>query len=167
MSDTESKAVEPKVSQEGDKKFFKKRGGGRHGNWKQQRGRGGGRFNGAGGNNYRRGGWKVSTEALIRESTMAREDKPLIFDLSSGRSKLELNEWFKTSSPTKIRRSDGVGWIIVLSEHITPEERKNVFESYEGIVSLRDEWNQITGNPEKEVTFDTIKELATKHDVKG
>ena len=54
----------------------------------------------------------VSAEALSLESILAREDKPIVFDLT--RDKLELNEWFKSYAPSKIRRSDGIGWIMVI-----------------------------------------------------
>lgn len=111
------------------------------------------------GNNARR----TFTDALIKESMMAREDKPLIFDLSSGRSKLELNDWFKTASPTKIRRSDGVGWIVVLSDTVTEADKKNLFETYEGVIQLRDDWHKISEDPEAKVTFDTFETLAKKH----
>ena len=60
----------------------------RNENWRGAKSRGHGDF--------RRKTWKpipTRTEQLIRESMLAREDKPLIFDLSSGRSKLELNDW--------------------------------------------------------------------------
>ena len=71
------------------------------------------------GNNWRSrqvGGRKppVSAEALTLESILAREDKPIVFDLSIGRDKMELNDWFKTYAPSKIRRSDGIGWIMVM-----------------------------------------------------
>ena len=104
---------------------------------------------------------KVSTEALIRESALAREDKPIIFDLSSGRSKLELNDWIKSFGPTKVRRSDGVGWIYVLSPHVTAEDKKKLFESYQGIIGLRSAWENIINDPEETaVNFDTIIDLA-------
>jgi hypothetical protein len=79
---------------------------------------------------------------------------------------MELNDWFKNTAPSKICRSDGVGWIYILSETITNEDRKRLFESYEGIVSLKQEWSKINENPENEVTFETFKDLAEKHDCK-
>ena len=79
---------------------------------------------------------------------------------------MELNDWFKNTTPSKICRSDGVGWIYILSETIANEDRKRLFESYEGIVSLKQEWSKINENPENEVTFETFKDLAEKHDCK-
>ena len=90
-------------------------GGGRghHGQGDQRQSR-----NWKGGNNWHRRGSQrppkkhVSAEALSLESILAREDKPIVFDLT--RDKLELNEWFKSYAPSKIRRSDGIGWIMVI-----------------------------------------------------
>lgn len=90
-------------------------GGGRghHGQGDQRQSR-----NWKGGNNWHRKGSQrppkkhVSAEALSLESILAREDKPIVFDLT--RDKLELNEWFKSYAPSKIRRSDGIGWIMVI-----------------------------------------------------
>ena len=79
---------------------------------------------------------------------------------------MELNDWFKNTAPSKICRSDGVGWIYILSETIANEDRKRLLESYEGIVSLKQEWSKINENPENEVTFETFKDLAEKHDCK-
>jgi len=73
---------------------------------------------------------------------------------------------FKNTAPSKICRSDGVGWIYILSETIANEDRKKLFESYEGIVSLKQEWSKINENPENEVTFETFKDMAEKHDCK-
>ena len=79
---------------------------------------------------------------------------------------MELNDWFKNAAPSKICRSDGVGWIYILSETIANEDRKRLLESYEGIVALKQEWSKINENPENEVTFETFKDLAEKHDCK-
>ena len=98
---------------------------------------------------------------LRREISIQGEDKPIIFDLSSGRSKLELNDWIKSFGPTKVRRSDGVGWIYVLSPHVTAEDKKKLFESYQGIIGLRSAWENIINDPEETaVNFDTIIDLA-------
>merc|ERR1711862_573042 len=74
------------------------------------------------------------------EEVIQREDKPIIFDLSSGRSKMELNDWFKNNAPSKICKSDGVGWIYILSENISEKEKRKLFESDGGIFALRQEW---------------------------
>jgi len=131
--------------------------------WKRngsQSGYGGGNWRG----DRRRGDNRRSKSST--ENINPREDKPIIFDLSSGRSKMELNDWFKNTAPSKICRSDGVGWIYILSETIANEDRKRLFESYEGIVSLKQEWSKINENPENEVTFETFKDMAEKHDCK-
>jgi len=109
---------------------------------------------------------KPNTNALIRESVNQKELKPIVFDLSSGRSKMELNDWFKNTAPSKLRRSDNVGWIYILSENITDKDKRNLFESYEGIVALRQEWSQIHDDPSTQVSFETFKDLAKKHDCK-
>merc|ERR1711884_562203 len=55
---------------------------------------------------HSRGARRITTiEALIEESKRARLDKQLIFDLSQ-RSMAEINDWLKTSAPSKIRRSE-------------------------------------------------------------
>ena len=133
---------------------------------------GGGRHQSSRGNNWRSKNYSnrkvpVSAEALTLESILAREDKPIVFDLSIGRDKLELNEWFKTYAPSKIRRSDGIGWIMVLSETINNEEKKFLFEREENHLQLNEEWRTYTSEPDSVVTFDTIKDLAIKHDCKG
>ena len=109
----------------------------------------------------------VSAEALSLESILAREDKPIVFDLSIGRDKLELNDWFKSYAPSKIRRSDGIGWIMVLSELITNEEKKFLFEREENHMALTEEWRKLTLEPDNVINFQTIKDLALKHDCKG
>jgi len=114
-----------------------------------------------------RGARRITTiEALIEESRKARLDKQLIFDLSQ-RSMTELNDWLKTSAPSKIRRSEGVGWISVLSKSITGQDKKKIFESVkEENTSLQKEWSRITQDPNNRVTFQTFKDLAEKHDCK-
>jgi len=128
------------------------------------------RPSGFGGGNWRNGREnqrsKPNPNALIRDSTNLQEAKPVIFDLSSGRSKMELNDWFKNAAPSKLRRSDGVGWIYILSESITDEDKRHLFESYEGVVALRQEWSKIHDDPSIQVTFETFKDLAVKHDCK-
>jgi len=124
---------------------------------------------GHGGGNWRNGreNQRSKTNRLIRESNNQNDLKPIIFDCSSGRSKMELNDWFKTTAPSKLRRSDNVGWIYILSDNITEQDKKNLFETYEGVIALRQEWSKIHKDPECEVTFETFKELAEKHDRKS
>jgi len=116
---------------------------------------------------HSRGARRITTiEALIEESKRARLDKQLIFDLSQ-RSMAEINDWLKTSAPSKIRRSEGVGWISVLSKSITPQEKKKIFESVkEENTDLQKEWEKITQDSNIRVTFQTFKDLAEKHDCK-
>jgi len=143
-------------------------GGGRghHGQGDQRQSR-----NWKGGNNWHRKGSQrppkkhVSAEALSLESILAREDKPIVFDLT--RDKLELNEWFKSYAPSKIRRSDGIGWIMVLSEHISQDEKKFLFEREKNHMALNEEWRKLTTEKDNIVTFQTIQDLALKHDCKG
>jgi len=128
------------------------------------------RPSGFGGGNWRNGREnqrsRPNTNALIRDSTNLQEAKPIIFDLSSGRSKMELNDWFKDTAPSKLRRSDGVGWIYILAENITEKDKRDLFETYEGVVALRQEWSKIHDDPSIQVTFETFKDLAQKHDCK-
>jgi len=114
-----------------------------------------------------RGARRTTTiEALIEESRKARLDKQLIFDLSK-RPRTEIIDWLKTSAPSKIRRSEGVGWISVLSKLITEQEKKKIFESVkEENTALQKEWSSITQDPNNRVTFQTFKNLAEKHDCK-
>jgi len=114
-----------------------------------------------------RGARRITTiEALIEESRKARLDKQLIFDLSK-RPRTEIIDWLKTSAPSKIRRSEGVGWISVLSKMITEQEKKKIFESVkEENTALQKEWSSITQDPNNRVTFETFKNLAEKHDCK-
>ena len=122
-----------------------------------------------GGHQPRRGGggFRVNAEALSMESALAREDKPIVFDLSSGREKLELNDWFKQFPPSKVRRSDGIGYIMVLSKTISEDEKRDLFEANGNNMAVSEEWRQLTEESDAEVTFETIKELATKHKVLG
>jgi len=116
---------------------------------------------------HSRGARRITTiEALIEESRRARLDKQLIFDLSQ-RSRMELNDWLKTSAPSKIRRSEGVGWISVLSKSITEQDKKKIFESVKDEnTALQKEWSRISQDPNNRVTFQTFKDLAEKHDCK-
>ena len=95
----------------------------------------------------------MTSDALAMEAMLAREDKPIIFDLSQKNcSKLDLNNWFKNFSPNKIRRSDGVGWIMVISETATQEERKKMLETDESVIALRAEWTSMIHNVEAPAT---------------
>jgi len=108
----------------------------------------------------------TNIEALIEEARKARLDKQVIFDLSK-RSKFELNDWFKTTSPSKIRRSDGVGWIYVLSKSITEQDKKKLFDSVkEENTALKRDWSKISEDPNSRITFQTFEDLAEKHDFK-
>jgi len=108
----------------------------------------------------------TNIEALIQEARKARLDKQVIFDLSK-RSKFELNDWFKTTAPSKIRRSDGVGWIYVLSKSITEQDKKKLFDSVkEENTALKRDWSKISEDPNSRITFQTFEDLAEKHDFK-
>lgn len=160
---------ETEVKNFGDKKPFKYGRSNNDKNWRQNDRRNGNRgyFN-KNNSNYRkpwnRDNRPTTNEALIRESLLAREDKPLIFDLSSGRKKLELNDWFKISTPSKVKRSDGVGWIYVLSEFISEKDKKTLFETDESFSAMKEKWRQISEDNLDEVTFETFKKLAKEFD---
>lgn len=79
----------------------------------------------------------------------------------------QINDWFKTSAPSKIRRSDKVGWIYVLSKSITEQDKKKLFKSpNEENVALKEEWIKISNDSKSRVSFETFKDLAEKHNCK-
>ena len=72
----------------------------------------------------------------------------------------QLNDWFKTTSPSKIRRSDGVGWIYVLSKSITEQDKKKLFDSVkEENTALKRDWSKISEDPNSRITFQTFEDL--------
>ena len=64
----------------------------------------------------------MSAEGLMAESMAARGDKMVAFDLKKS-SATELADWFNEYAPSKVRRSDGVGWIAVLGKTMTDDEQ--------------------------------------------
>ena len=74
----------------------------------------------------------------------------------------QLNDWFKTTAPSKIRRSDGVGWIYVLSKSITEQDKKKLFDSVkEENTALKRDWSKISEDPNSRITFQTFEDLGS------
>lgn len=74
--------------------------------------------------------------------------------------------YFPEFPPSSIRRSDGVGWIVVLSETITEEQKKSLFETNGNLLTLKREFNKMVED-DVEINYQTFFSLAEKHDHKG
>lgn len=109
----------------------------------------------------------VNAEALSLEAFLSKEDKPIVYQLSPEKPATLIEDWFKKVSPAKVRRSDGVGWIVVLSETATEEDKKLLLEKNGDSLALKEEWEQLTEKDDCEINFQTIKELSEKHNDKG
>ena len=73
---------------------------------------------------------------------------------------------FSEFLPSGIRRSDGVGWIVVLSETITEEQKRSLYETNGNILAIKREWNRMVED-DVELNYQTFFSLAEKHDHKG
>ena len=60
-----------------------------------------------------------------------------------------------------------VGWIYVLSETATEEDKKDLLETNGNLFALKEEWGQLTEKDDCEINFQTIKDLSVKHNCKG
>jgi len=143
------------------------RGGRRGRGYWRGRGRGRGVRNSKGSSRTSKGNYNA--EALSVEALMAKQDKPVIYDLSTkiDEPKIEIEKFLTKFSPEKIRRSDGVGWIYVLSETATKEDKKEIFETNGETVALREEWERMTEKENIEINFQTINSLSEKFNIKG
>jgi hypothetical protein len=136
---------------------------------RNRRGRGG-----RGGSRYKKaweprysGKRQVSAEVLMMMSKTARQDEVVTFDLSSGRPKIELNDWFKQYPPSSTRRSQGIGWIVALSESFTEADKSIIYGNEESEEKLRAEWTVMTEDEDMVISYTSIKDLAKKHGLSG
>ena len=60
-----------------------------------------------------------------------------------------------------------VGWIYVLSETATEEDKKDLFETNGNLFDMKKEWEQLTEKDDCDINFQTIKDLSDKHNCKG
>jgi len=105
----------------------------------------------------------LSVESLL---VLSRLDKMIIYQLAPDKPTTDIEEWFKEFPPSSIRRSDGVGWIVVLSETITEEQKKSLFETNGNLLTLKREFNKMVED-DVEINYQTFFSLAEKHDHKG
>jgi len=99
---------------------------------------------------------KASAEQLFADSREADNDNWLVFILQRARSDQQLRElktWLEKTKPSKVLRSDGVGWISVIFSSAqlssAPQDEDKVKTAWESV--------------EGERTMETVNSLATKY----
>ncbi|XP_022090933.1 UPF0696 protein C11orf68 homolog [Acanthaster planci] len=89
------------------------------------------------------------------DSKKAGTEDGLLFDpadYSEGELDEMLDKFFEISAPSKVKRSDGIGWIRVLSSSYEEEGLGNLED-------LENDWEKLKAS-KKTINFDAIKEMA-------
>ncbi len=119
---------------------------------------------------------KVDAKTLHRESQAAKKDRTLTYDLAGNpaanidrkAARIGLLGWLGTNLPSKVKRSEGVGHVLVLgsdrvdTDLIKASEAKLSREKAASAV-----WEELLGKDGAVVTYDTFSELADGHGLKG
>jgi len=172
----------------------KPRGGG--GNWKNKRGRGNWReghtfdqregyrntnrsvsnqpYDRSARDFRRQGGFQQreqhKAEDLQKASLAQKDDKVISFDCRV-RPKSELTAWLRQNKPSVLKRSDKIGYIAVISKRCTNMTEKKFTMTSEDLEEIYSEliadWERLTHDPSAKITYDTIMQLAKKHNILG
>ncbi|XP_038066010.1 UPF0696 protein C11orf68 homolog [Patiria miniata] len=98
------------------------------------------------------------SDRLRKDAWRVYNDDSLLFDPREypveDRSKL-LESFLETCAPSKVNRSEGIGWIRVLSPSIEATKEMN-------IKGLQADWEQLKKS-EKDINFDALLKLATSY----
>ena len=110
----------------------------------------------------------VSAEKLHRESMDAKRAPARIFD-GFARNRVELAGWLKDNMPSDVKRSDGVGAIVVMAKNRSQEAVLTFEEKLERGLKAHEEWMAMTqaATPDSPLTFKDVGRLAEKHELKG
>ncbi|XP_038065992.1 UPF0696 protein C11orf68 homolog [Patiria miniata] len=110
-------------------------------------------------NRTARGRFRVTiAERLFAEAKKALTEDGLMFDPANfAEDELDemLEKFFETSAPSKVNRSDGIGWIRVFSASKKPEEFKNLED-------LEADWKKLQKSRQN-IDFNAVKQLAISH----
>lgn len=110
---------------------------------------------------------RAKAEDLQKASLAQKEEKILTFDCSV-RPKDELTNWISHNQPSKTKRSNKIGYLMVLSNRCSKKKfihsSKDLEENHSELIS---EWEQLTQDPTAEVTYSTIMQLGKKHNALG
>jgi len=172
----------------------KPRGGG--GNWKNKRGRGNWReghtfdqregyrntnrpysnqpYDRSARDTRRQGGFQQreqqKAEDLQKASLAQKDDKVVSFDCRV-RPKSELTAWLRQNKPSVLKRSDKIGYIAVISKRCTSLTEKKFTMTSEDLEEIYSEliadWERLTHDPSAKITYETIMQLAKKHNILG
>jgi len=136
----------------------------------------GGGGGGYGNRNYRQdSGYQhrremAKAEELQKASQTQKDDKIVSFDCRV-RPKDELTGWIRNHKPSEMKKSDKIGYLMVLSKRLTSGTEKmfvHVAEEVENNhASLIADWEQLTQDPSAKITYPTIQQLGKKHGVRG
>ncbi len=75
----------------------------------------------------------VTCDGLQNEALSFKMVPPAMFDMSNHYTRPELDFWLENKRPSRMRRSDNVGWIMVKSKYSTIEETKIMKGKYQNI----------------------------------
>lgn len=110
----------------------------------------------------------VSAEKLHQESMDAKRAPAKIFD-GFARNRVELAGWLKDNMPSDVKRSDGVGAVVVMAKNRSQEAILTFEEKLERGLKAHEEWLALTQAATKDtpVTFKDVGKLAEKHELRG
>lgn len=110
----------------------------------------------------------VSAEKLHQESIEAKRAPAKIFDCLS-ENRFQLAGWIKDNMPSEIKRSEGVGAVVVLAKGHTKEAFVTFEEKLSRGEKAHADWLTMVeaATPEDPLTFEAIGKLAEKQDLKG
>jgi hypothetical protein len=102
---------------------------------------------------------------LYNESQAAKRDRTISFDLNGpGR----VSKWLDDNLPSKVKRSDGVGQILLIGQHRSAADMvKASPEKLAREAAARQEWLAMLETEGSVITYDTFNSLAAKHKVTG
>lgn len=160
--------VEKKHERGGGGRRYNRGGRGR---WKNDRGRNRNNWKCRGSNFSRDFRRQEKAEDLYLASLAQKKDRVVSFDCRI-RPKSELSDWLRQNKPSTLKRSDGVGYIAVLSENITtPLEEKlattGMSDPEDKHPELQEVWQSLVTDPTCLITYSTIRNLARKFKVCG
>jgi len=161
-------------------------GGGRGKSWRNPP------YYGQGGGGYYQGNWKqhrqqydhdggqqagprldarnARAEDLQAASLAQKDDRVISFDCRL-RPKSELTGWLRYYKPSVIKRSQGVGYLAVLSANCTSIVEEKLAcgseETQAKRVDLLRDWEYLTSDPTSKIDYSTMRALANKHDIRG
>jgi len=107
----------------------------------------------------------------LQAAALSQKDAMMITFDCRLRPKAELTGWIRFYQPSLLKRSQNIGYVVLLSKNCTSRLQERFICNSEEFASshadLVKDWEQLTTDPTTTVDYTTIKALAKKHDVKG